>query len=100
MIAIPTEKVPTLDSILRVVCDVTDVAREDVLSVCRKMPFVDARRLFCYIAVNRFGYLNYKAAEYIGINHSTATYHVQSVRDGLDFRPDYKRAISLINVLL
>ena len=84
---LPNNTLPSdLDIILSKVCQVSGVAKEDILSVIRNREFVAARQLFFYYARKNTSHSLKKIGIFLGKDHATVLHSIKAVNDLLDIK--------------
>lgn len=64
----------------KLVCETFNVSWNEVLSKRRNANIVDARHTYLYILITSFGYINFHAAQHLGVDHTTVTHAVKKMK--------------------
>ena len=79
----------TLNNILSIVAQLTDVLQQDILGRSRETEIINARHLFCYISYIHNRYSLKKIGEFLNRDHSTVINSIKQYQNYLDC--GYKR---------
>ena len=71
-------KVPDLSGLLREVAEKNDLSEEEVKSLRRRRKAVRVTKLFCHLAVRKFGYTGASVARLLGITTSLVNRYAAS----------------------
>lgn len=90
---IQREKQSDVDKLFNIVCAYYGVAKYQVLGTSRKQQFVNARRVLCYMLTEHAGYSLKATGRILHLDHSTVSYHVEYMKEGIEIYDDLKRVI-------
>lgn len=82
-----------IDKLFDIVCAYYGVAKSMVLGSSRKQELVEARRVLSYMITEHAGYSLKAAGRILTLDHSTVSYHVNYIKDGIERYAETKRVI-------
>ena len=78
-----------LEKIAEIVCDVSNISIENMVSKTRRRHYTYPRHIYCYIAIKIYGFSYEGAAHFVGRHHATSIHSCQMVMNLSETLPSF-----------